>query len=69
MTKGYNPLKGGKVKRMSADEFKALHAEHAGLSLEEFDRYLVVEREGKRWIAVPRTQVEREKREARQAKK
>lgn len=67
MSGGYNPLKGGKVKKMSADEFKQRHAEHAGLSLEEFDRYLVVEREGKRWIAVPRTQVRREQREARRS--
>lgn len=57
--------KGGKVKSMTADEFKAQHAADAELSIEEFDRYLVVEREGKRWIAVPRTQVKREQREAR----
>lgn len=49
----------------SADEFRRAHASQANLTLEEFDRYLVVEREGDHWIAVPRTLVRREQREAR----
>jgi hypothetical protein len=49
----------------SAEEFRRQHAEQANLSLEEFDRYLVVEPEGDNWIAVPRTLVKREQREAR----
>lgn len=58
-------MKKQKVKKMTAEEFKVQHAADANLSLEEWDRYLVVEREGKHWIAVPRTQVRREQREAR----
>jgi hypothetical protein len=57
--------KGSKVSKYTAEEHKARHAKAVGLSLEEFDRYLVVEREGRRWISVPRTQVKREQREAR----
>lgn len=53
------------VDTRTADEFRRQHAEQARLSLEEFDRYLVVEREGDRWIAVPRTKWKREQREIR----
>ena len=49
----------------SAEDFRREHAAQARLTLEEFDRYLVVEREGDHWIAVPRTLVKREQREAR----
>ena len=53
------------VDNRTADEFRRDHAAQARLTLEEFDRWLVVEREGDRWIAVPRTKVRREQREAR----
>ena len=53
----------------SAEEFKRQHAAQANLTLEEFDRFLVVEREGDHWIAVPRTLVRREQREARKVER
>lgn len=59
--------KGSKRSKYTAEEHKARHAKAVGLTLEEFDRYLVVQREGKRWISVPRVRVKREEREARKS--